>query len=118
MVIANSAPGSVGGSQPGTPASQRSASEVITNKVAMETGSSQEDNNEANVNKVSCSAREWSEPEKRGEGCVIHLLAMLCNIGNLHVVDRKIFTLARKNHSFVAFLLFCQPNRTVFNHKL
>lgn len=48
MVIANSAPGSVGGSQPGTPASQRSASEVITNKVAMEAGSSQEDNNEPN----------------------------------------------------------------------
>ena len=33
---------------------------------------------------------------QREERCVTHLLAMLCNIGDLHVVDRKIFTLARK----------------------
>ena len=53
VVIPNAVASSAPGSQPGTPVSTRSTSEVITNKSAMEAGSagnSQEDNE---VNKVS-----------------------------------------------------------------
>ena len=52
MVIPNAVASSAPGSQPGTPASTRSASEVITNKSAMEAGSagnSQEENEEKKV---------------------------------------------------------------------
>ena len=52
MVIPNVLASSAAGSQPGTPHSQRSASEVITNKSALESGSagnSQEDNDTSKV---------------------------------------------------------------------
>lgn len=42
---------------------------------------------------------------------MIHLLTMLCNIGDLHVVDRKIFALARKKIT-VLWHFCCFVNQT------
>ena len=50
------------GSLPGTPLSQRSASEVITNKLAMEGGSSENSQEDSEVKKVR------REESREGEG--------------------------------------------------
>ena len=92
----------------------------MSNFGAVDDGSN--NSNVGKVGKVSNISAIGNGSDKGNVGNVgwILLLAMLYNIGDLHVVDRKIFTLARKNHSLCNFCCFInQTGRClVANYKL